>query len=128
MKEISVYVVRTGFRENLAGAFVSKDAAVEHIAGRIRENSGAHPEVKLEGGHRISVPDDWTRDGTPRSVYALLQYIHEASVGTILGFHETFDEAREAMETRSRFFPELGKNFVPRLEIVSTELHAYVES
>ena len=47
MKEISVYVVRTGFRENLAGAFVSKDAAIEHVAGRIRENSGVRPEVKL---------------------------------------------------------------------------------
>ena len=128
MKDISVYVVRTGFRENLAGAFVSKDAAIEHIAGRIRENSGTHPEVKLEGGYRISVPDSWTSDGTPRFVYALLQHIHEASAGTILGFHETFDEAREAMETRSRFFPELGKNFVPRLEIVPTELHAYAES
>ena len=128
MKEISVYIVLTGPWENLAGAFVSKDAAIEHIAGRIRENSGAHPEVKLEGGHRISVPDDWTRDETPRSVYALLQHIHEASVGTILGFHITYDEAREAMETRSRFFPEMGENFVPRLKIVSTELHAYAES
>ena len=124
MKDISVYVVRTGFRENLAGAFVSKDAAIEHIAGRIRENSGTHPEVKLEGGYRISVPDGWTSDGTSRFVYALLQHTHEAAVGTILGFHATRDEAREAMETRSRFFPELGEDFVPRLEIVLTELHA----
>lgn len=128
MKEISVYVVRTGPYENLAGVFVSKDAAIEHVAGRIRENSGAHPEVKLEGGCRISVPDDWTRDETPRSVYALLQHIHEASVGTILGFHITHAEAREAMETRSRFFPELGKDFIPRLQIVSTDLYAYAES
>ena len=62
----------TGPCENLAGAFVSKDAAIEHIAGRIRENSGAHPEVKLGGKYRTSVLGGWTCDETPRSVYVLL--------------------------------------------------------
>ena len=128
MKDINVYVVRTGRLENLAGAFVSKDDAIEHIAGRIRENSGTHPEVKLDGAYKVSVPDGWTHGKTPRVVYVLLQHIHETSPGTILGFHATRDEAGEAMETRNRYFLELERGFVPRLQIKEVDLHVYVKS
>ena len=113
MKYISVYVVRTGPWENLAGAFVSKDAAIEHIAGRIRENSGAHPEVKLEGKYGISVPDGWTRDRTPRRVYVLTERRFEGSGGTILGFYTTCDKAGKAMKRHSNRFFEEGWYIIP---------------
>ena len=122
MKEISVYVVRTGPYENLAGAFVSKGAAIEHIAGRIRENSGAHPEVKLEGEYRISVPDGWGLDGAPRFVYALLQHIHEASAGTILGFYTTCDKTGKAMKRQSRRFFKEGWYIIPEFKITTIDL------
>lgn len=128
MKDINVYVVRTGRLGNLTGVFVSRDDAIEHIAGRIRENSGANPEVKLDGTYRVSVPESWIRTKTPRRVYVLLQHIHETSAGTILGFHTNLGGARKAMETRSRYFFEQGRDFVPRLKIAEVDLYAYAES
>ena len=128
MKYISVYVVRTDPWENLAGAFVSKDAAIEHIAGRIRENSGAHPEVKLEGKYGISVPDGWTRDRTPRRIYVLTERRFEGSEGTILGFYTTCDKAGKAMKQHSRRFFEEGWHIIPGFRLMAIDLYACAES
>ena len=128
MKDIRVHVVRTGRSENLSGAFVSKDDAIEYIVERVKDNSGAHPAVKLEGAYGICVPDGWTRSQDSHRVYVLLQHMHEGSEGAILGFHTTCDKARKAMELRSRHFLEEGWYLLPRLEIAAIDLHAYTES
>lgn len=128
MKDIKVHVVRTGRSENLSGAFVSKDDAIEYIVERVKDNSGAHPAVKLEGAYGIRVPDGWTRSRDSHRVYVLLQHMHEGSAGLILGFHTTRNKARKAMKLRSRYFPEQGRDFVPRLKIVPTDLYAYMKS
>ena len=101
-------VVWTGRSENLSGTFASKNDAIEYIVERVRENSGARPEVKLEKACNISVPDSWTRSRAFRRVYVLLDYMDKESEGAILGFHTTCEEARKAIELRSRCFFEEG--------------------
>ena len=128
MKDINVYVVRTGRFKNLAGVFVSKDDAIEHIVGLARKNSGRCPEVKLDGTYRVSVPDRWTRDKAPRRIYALTEHMFEGARGRILGFHTTCHKVRKAMERQSRCFFEEGWYVIPRFEITAIDLYACVET
>ena len=128
MKYISVYVVRSGFRENLAGAFVGRDDAIEHIVARVKKNSGIHPEVKIDGTYRVSVPDGWTRDKTPRRVYVLTEHRFEGSGGRLLGFYTTCDKAGKAMKRHSRRFFEEGWYARPGFRLTAINLYACTES
>ena len=129
MKDIDVYVVRTGSggSDGLVAAFISKDEAIEHIVGLARKNSGRCPEVKLDGTYRVSVPDRWTRDKTSHRVYALTEHMFEGEGGRILGFHTTCDKVRKAMKRQSRCFFEEGWYVIPRFEITAIDLYACVE-
>ena len=130
MKDIDVHLVCTGSngsREPVA-AFVSRDDAIEHIIARVRKNSGRHPEVKIDGTYRVSVPDGWTRDRTPRRIYVLTQRRFEGGGGTILGFYTTCDKAGKAMKRHSRRFFKEGWYIIPGFEITAINLYACAES
>lgn len=130
MKDVDVHVVWTGSggsREPVA-AFVGRDDAIEHVVARVRRNSGRHPEVKLDGTYRVSVPDGWTRDKTPRRVYVLTERRFEGSGRTILGFYTTCDKAGKAMKRHSRRFFEEGWYIIPGFQITAIDLYACAES
>ena len=55
---------------------------------------------------KISIPDSWTLNRAPRRVYVLLEHMDKGFEGAILGFHTTCEEARKAIELRSRCFLE----------------------
>ena len=122
MNSAHVYVVRIGSSEDPSIAFSVKEEAIEHVAERARKNYGRCPAMKIEKAFNVPVPDRPSHDD-PRLVYALLEYKHENSTkGTILDFHATVDEAREAIRSRSRYFFDEEFLYVPRLQIAEIEL------